>query len=256
MGSSDNSLSECRVGSGSTPPNIADTALVSQVAKTSTRVSTLNGAASVAPYFGWSRITYRFATGVATGNLSEVAVGWATGLFSRALILDPGGTPATISVAADEALDVVYELRCYIPTSDGSGTVNIGGVNYNWTSRASQATSDIWWAAPYGPYVNFARVFFYTGPMGPITGQPSGSSTALPGTRAAYTPGSYKIATTVSAGLAQGNVAGGIKSILFDNGGYLGAGTGIYQLEFDNPIPKDNTKMFSLTVEVSWARRP
>ena len=115
MGANPDYLSWCQVGSGSTAPVAAQTALVNRIAGTSTQQNNVSGAQASAPYYGWYRRTYRFAQGVAAGNLSEVGVGWATSgsLFSRALILDGGGSPTTITVLSDEVLDVTYELRRY-----------------------------------------------------------------------------------------------------------------------------------------------
>lgn len=257
IGSNADYLMECRVGSGATPPAVGDTALQSLVASTATSVSDTNGAQATAPYYGWFRKTYRFGTGVAAGNLSEVGVGWIGGanpLFSRALILDPGGTPTTISVAADESLDVTYEIRTFVPVADASGTVDLGGVTYDWVSRASQATTAGRWAmGGVGRIVNLVSAALYNGVMGPVTGQPSGTVSIVTATRLGYTPGSYAIGFTINAGLTQGNISGGIKSIRLDSGG--NAGLSAYQVEFDPAIPKDGTKIFSLTIQVSWARK-
>lgn len=245
----------CRVGAGSTPPNVNDTALDSQIASSSTSAGSVSGAQSTAPYFGWRRRTYRFGEGVAAGNISEVGVGWGTGtnLFSRALVLDPGGTPTTISVGTDESLDVTYELRTYAPTEDVTGTVNMAGVDHAWQSRAASVTSAARWAvldngAVIGPNSSTA----FTGAIGAITETPSGTSANLTTTRGTYSPGSMKIGITISANLSQGNIPGGIRSVFANS---ISGVVGSYQFEFDPPIPKDATKVFSLTVEVSWARK-
>lgn len=83
-------LNCCQVGSGSSAPANGQTSLDSRVAG----VTSLSGGPFVAPsapYYVGLRRTYPFATGVATGNLSEVGVGWGTSgtvLFSRSLIKD------------------------------------------------------------------------------------------------------------------------------------------------------------------------
>lgn len=87
-----------------------------------------------------------------------------------------------------------------------------------------------------------------------VTMWPSGTSgyniTATP---LAYSSGSYARAATVSAGLNDGNLSGGIRSIVISS--YAG-GASRYQIQFDPAIPKDNTKVLSLTIQHTWARRP
>lgn len=256
MGESADYMQACRVGAGSTPPTINDTTLDSQVATTTGISGNVAGAQSVEPYFGWRRRTYRFPEGSAAGNLSEVGVGWGSGglLFSRALISDPGGAPTTISVGTDETLDVTYELRMYTPVGDLTGTVNIAGVNHAWVSRAGSVTNSAQWSpGPTGSVVGPVTGTALTGPIGPVTGGPSGATSSLSLVRGSYAPNSRKISTTLTAGLTQGNLAGGIRSILLQGG--VGR-VGTYQIEFDPPIPKDATKLFSLTFEISWARKP
>lgn len=115
-----NVLVACRVGTGSTPAAETDNALVSHLAGTSTVNLTEQGANSVSPYYGWKRRTFRFALGAVVGNVSEVSVWTAlTGgtMFSRALV-ESGGAPTTITILADEQLDVVYEARAYAQVGD------------------------------------------------------------------------------------------------------------------------------------------
>lgn len=254
MGANDDYLSWCQVGSGSTAPIAAQTALVNLIAGTDTRQKSVNGAQASAPYYGWRRLTYRFAQGVAAGNLSEVGVGWATSgsLFSRALILDGGGSPTTITVLSDEVLDVTYELRRYPGTVDLTGTVVLDGVTHNWVSRAAGVTAGWAWAGAGD--MGLDQAISYNGDIGTVTASTaSGTSGILSATPLAYSSGSYTRAATVSAGLNDSNLSGGIRSILIGSH-YDGAGR--YQIQFDPAIPKDSTKVLSLTIQHTWARRP
>lgn len=253
IGANDGYLIWCQVGSGSTAPVAAQTALVNRIAGTSTVQASSTGAQASAPYYGWARRTYRFAQGVAAGNLSEVGVGWAStgSLFSRALILDGGGSPTTITVLSDEVLDVTYELRRYPGTVDLTGTVVLDGVTHNWVSRASGVTHQSSWAGVGTMALDFAQSF--NGDIGAVTASaPSGTSGTLSATPLAYSSGSYTRAVTVSAGLNDSNLSGGIRSIMIR----AMSGTSRYQIQFDPAIPKDNTKVLSLTIQHSWARRP
>ena len=254
MGANSDYLNWCQVGSGSTAPVATQTALVNRIAGTNTIQADVNGAQASAPYYGWCRLTYRFAQGVAAGNLSEVGVGWATSgsLFSRALILDGGGSPTTITVLSDEVLDVTYELRRYPGTVDLTGTVVLDGVTHNWLSRASGVTDSGHWAGTGAMALDWDAAF--NGDIGPVTASwPSGASGLLSATPLAYSSGSYTRAATVSAGLGDSNLSGGIRSILITA---YGLGAGRYQIQFDPAIPKDNTKVLSLTIQHTWARRP
>lgn len=254
MGANSDYLNWCQVGSGSTAPVATQTALVNRIAGTNTQQASVNGAQASAPYYGWRRLTYRFAQGVAAGNLSEVGVGWdSTGsLFSRALILDGGGSPTTITVLSDEVLDVTYELRRYPGTVDLTGTVVLNGVTHNWVSRAAGVTNSGLWTGTGQMALDWAASF--AGDIGTVTAlNPSGTSELMSTTSLAYSSGSYARAATVSAGLDQSNLGGGIRSIVISSNAW---GAGRYQIQFDPAIPKDNTKVLSLTIQHSWARRP
>jgi len=256
MGSSTTFLTHCRVGTGSTPPSPLDSGLVSQLASTATVTANVYGAQSTSPYFGWRRKTFRFGQGAAAGNISEVGVGWDAGtlLYSRALILDSYGAPTTISVGIDETLDVTYELRTQPDIVDSTGVVMLAGVPYEWKARPAYVTNqDQWSVSTSGSTVQPVSSRAYTGVIGPVTGGPSGTNAALAVSRAPYSANSLKSVITISASLAQGNLPGGIKSIQVIGGTNS---LGSYQIEFTPAIPKDDTKVLTLTYKVSWARQP
>lgn len=258
IGSSGSWLSHCQVGTGTAAPNVLDTALASRVAGTYIISASTSGTQSSAPYFTWRRNTYRFAEGAATGNIAEVGVGpSATGnLLSRARILDGSGNPTTISVAADESLDVTYEFRYYPPTVDNTFSLTIDGVTYSVTSRAALVTtagSPGWTVAQIGqaPTINNTYVICaYNGAIGAITERPAGaSSSASSSTNAAYSAGSHYRDGTVTWALNAGNLVGGISAIEATHG------IGTYQLGFSPAIPKDNKKVLQMTFRHSWARK-
>lgn len=257
----------CVVGTGSNAPNVADTQLQTTTAKSTTGAPNIPGATaqSTAPYYGQTSTGFRFTVGSAAGNLTEVGIGWTTGsgtsnyiLWSRALILDGFGSPTTVTVLADEVLDVYYAIRMYAPTVDATYSINISAVPYDCVSRAASVTNASSWG------VNSDRVLFtlskangsypyvYNGDIGAITASPSGViyQGAMTITNAAYSNNSLVQDATLSWGLDQGNLTGGIKSI------YYQTGVGVYQTSFDPPIPKDNTMVLSIPFRVGWARRP
>ncbi len=259
MGSASDYLAWCQVGTGSTAPTVTDTALSARVAGSGTTNSSTGGAQPGAPYYAWRIKTFVFSAGSATGNIAEVGVGWdSTGaLFSRALVLDSGGSPTTITVLADETLYVTYEFRLYAPTVDTTGQVtfsgNIAGV-YDWTMRAANVTtSGSWSIGPNGTDMGSSpSLQAYSGSIGAITTGPAGTSSSGTMTSQSYSSGSLERRMNVSFSLSQGNL-GGIRSLL------ARMGPAQYQIEFSedgtgNPIPKTSSDTLNLVIAHSWGR--
>lgn len=256
MGTSGTYLENCRVGSGSTAPNVADTALDVHVAQAnSVEVSTPSGQ-STEPYYGARTKTYRFNTGVATGNLTEIGVGQTISgtdvLFSRALILDGVGDPTTITVLSDETLDATYQVRLYPPLVDVEDTINISGDNYDYIVRAGAVTDANAWGFAGGTVASLNSASAHDGAIGAITTQPSGSSVG--GTPTSESYGNNDLFRDVSAfwDLNVANFAGGIDAASFVFG--ASGGLGYYQVGFTPAIPKDNTKVLTLNMRIAWAR--
>lgn len=261
MGEFADFLTWCQVGSGSGAPAPGDTTLQSRVAGTSVLNSSVSGTQGSAPYFTWRRNVMRFAQGVATGVLAEVGIGWAStgSLFSRARILDALGTPTTITVLADESLDVTYELRSYPSVTDVTGTIvatgNIGG-SYNYILRAANVThndSYVGWhigaAGISAGQLSLAAV--YDGNIGPITGQPAGGLQAGKSTSvSAYSAGSYKRDFSLVLGLNDANFPSGLRSAM------IKIGIGCYQIQVDPVIAKTPNAEVVFNLSHSWARRP
>ena len=267
VGTTSDYLAWCQVGSGNTTPSNTLNQMVSFVASTSFIQATLGGVSGVIPYYGFRRNTYEFSTGTAAGVLAEVGVGWggtATGvLFSRALILDGGGLPTTITVLSDEILRVTYECRNYAPASDGLGNVTITGVGtLNFTARASRAADPTYWGNPAlsgsrGGFSDaFSSAIAFNGSIGTVTGFPSGAtSTVGTVTLSAYTPGTYQRDAQFEWGLTQGNLSGGITALEYYVG-QDGSTMGQMQLGFSSAIPKTASQIFRITLRHIWSRRP
>lgn len=282
----------CTVGTGSTTPAFTDTALTSRVANAIPTAGTQGRDLVATPNFIWCNKTYRFGTGVAAGNLAEVglvagqsdnssangALNAATPLSTHALIVDGGGLPTTVTVLSDEILDVIYEVRMNIPAADVTGVVTIAGVNYDfivrpWRIDAFPGINIGGWGLPdttntqLGFLANFrqsaghgenavwcgaaAEITTTTGvtPAGTkIAGDTAGMSRA----NAAYTVNSWYRDCTQSFGLGTSgtgaNTAGGIgvHSFTFTHHSF--------QVNLNPHVPKDHTKLYSLTMRVSWSR--
>lgn len=255
-------LNACRVGSGSATPAATDTNLQSHVAGSGTVFSENRAAQGTPPYYASITRVYRFAAGVAAGNLQEIGIANnaanATGiLFSRALILDGSGNPTTITVLGDEVLDATYQCRLYPPLSDVNGTVAIGGVDIDYTLRAMAVTSVSFWALPAhagAGGLNSAR--FGDGAIGAtIADSPSGSSQLLNASASSYSDNTLARQTTVTAGLTEANFSGGVDWAWAAFGSVGGnSSLGTVQVGFSPAIDKDNTKTLSLVFEIAWAR--
>jgi hypothetical protein len=246
----------CSVGSGNATPLVTDTTLQSFVGSTSLTISSSRTAQPAPPYFGTLTKVFNFPAGTATGNLSEVGIGPVTSglsLFSRALILDGSLAPTTITVLSTEALYVTYQLNQYVPTVDVTGIVNIGGINYNYTLRASNATNANNWAFFQGgdpPGISSAGI--YSGVIGAITAAgPSGTSAGADSNiNDAYSNGSYTLTGTSTWNIATGNFGGVTAAAV--NFGTSAISRGSYQVGFGTTIPKDSSHVLTLSFRNSW----
>lgn len=256
-------MSTCVVGSGNATPALTDTALQTLVASTTTTTgaATLTNSGS-APWFTSTTTQYNFAAGVATGNLSEVGVGAGnTNLFSRALILDGGGAPTTITVLSSEALYVTYQVNQYAPTTDVTGTVVIAGVTYSYTLRASQANSPGNWglitSSSPGTLNTTSPPFVSNGVISAVTGSITGVGANAGATSVSnntYSAGSFTNSGTATWGLTNGNAAGGISAIQTNWGGNgaVVSSRGSYQIGVTPSIPKDASHILTLSFSLSW----
>lgn len=265
------------VGSSNTPPAFSDVILGTQVASTTNSVTRSTGVQASAPYYGWQRYEWQFPQGAAAGNLTEVGVGNSSvDLISRALILDGLGNPTSITVLANEFLNVTYELRMYVPTVDVTGSVVLSGTSYNYTIRASRANTGAnfygWLPVAYqaGNVVSMQHVMtadcirVTNGTINAaVTGNPSGTSVQNGGgSSSAYSAGTYSRAHSYTWGINDGNLGGaGITAMEAQVGGYQPIGSGFqhggrgsFQIGFSAAIPKDNTKQLTLNFATALVR--
>lgn len=263
MGANNNYFGSCQVGSGNDVPAFTDTALETFVAGTSTQpVAATNSTQPGSPYYAATVGTYRFPTGDAAGNLSEIGTGWATTgatLFSRALILDGGGSPTTITILSDEILDVTYQFRVYPPEVDTTGTIMISAVPYDFTARASRVTVfnegnfGGGWGSGFGGASatikgQTSTMVAFSGGIGAITAGPSGSTSQTSNVTApSYVPTSLENDGELTWDISVAAI-----------GSYMSVRVrfqlGEYQVEFDPVIPKTAINELRLTFRNSWSR--
>lgn len=241
-------LGHCRVGSGNTAPDAAQTSLVAQAAATDDLVSTTAGHDTVSNEYTKLTHVYRFGVGEATGTHAEVGVGWADSgatLFSRALIVDVDSDPTTITILADEILDVVYELRHYFPTVDSTFTLNISGTDYDCTLRPAGIADN---PNLHNTVIPLGDCQVYDGALGTRTGFPSGAVINIgPATTTpAYSNNSLEQHLRMVVE---------VDEVMDIQSAVLSTSLGSYQCEFDPPIPKTNTTVLTLNWIISWARR-
>ena len=256
------------IGTGTSTPTASQTGLDTESHYTTT-TGTGNAAISAlgsSPYNNTYTVVYRTTLGDLDGNYSEVGVGWISGsMFSRALILDGGGSPTTISVSSVQQLDILYQLSVYPPIVDtGPTTITISGSSYDVTGRAASVnstSSTVGW----GPQVWTTRAVtvngtasVYSGALGAITSSPSGTfagvgSVSLVGS---YSNNSLQREASAVYQLTNGNVSGGVMSAGISWGSPSSISMAAFQYQFDPVLPKDGTKTMSLNYVLTWARRP
>ncbi len=270
LGRSGSFMDWCFVGTGTTAPAVTDVALASYLAKTSSVQST-SGSNAGAPYYEYmfSR-TFRFPVGAATGNITEVGVGYISGspenrnTCSRALTVDGGGSPITITVLADEYLDVTYTFVMYPPLTDYSGSFVMSGTTINYTTRlakaanvqaqptASSGYTIVTWTSQGYATTGAALTLGAITSNGPTGGTEFSLSTFTP-SPAAYVTGSYAGVIDLSWGLSDGNppVGNTIRGMRLRTGDKLSAD---FQMVFTPGIAKTSTQIMSLSVSFAWAR--
>lgn len=254
------------LGTGTTAPAVTDTTLVAFVNDSDTTGvgggydPAFGVSNNVSPYGRSNTFSYRFNIGSLNGTFSEVGVSNTsdgTLLFSRALVVDAGGTPTTITVNSSQQLDAYYKLSRFPPLADTTNTFTIGGVSYTATGRAAFAGESTSWDAiePFGQSRSFT--LGANGSLGPITGQPTGwtatvshdSNLAL----TAYVNNSLELHSSTSFTTAQGNVAGGINAVRVIWGS-SSRGAAAFQYVLNGHIPKDANKTMMLNFMLNWAR--
>lgn len=253
-------IDRCCVGSGNSTPNNAQVSLDSFVASTTANQSNTAGISTVSPCYYWGRRTWRFAQGVATGNLSEVGLGWTnTNLWNRSLIKDINGNPTTITVLSDEYLDVISEIRFY-PTELATSSFNLYDKNNTLVSSHNVTIK---------PYMSNNGLFFFfnkisvgsvvvvvsTGDIGAtITQMPSGTSSNSTKSREITYPTARSCLNTVTLGLNDANIIH--KSLYFSVDGVMSGSGGIgYQMQINPPITvKNNTREMEYKILLNWDR--
>lgn len=246
-------INRCCVGAGNSTPVATQVALDSFLASTTNSVKSSSvKQTSATPYFYGVRNTWRFEQGVAAGNISEIGLGWGdTSLWNRALVKDLNGNPTTITVLADEYLDVISEIRNYV----GSGTGQFNLKNklgevvsvHNYTYIPSIGTPNSIFNE-----IRFGRASFFSGDINNnVNGIPSGGETTVNNhiSNSYLEPRSVSVSLNLPLGVAQFQH----KSLLLAHN-MLTSDDVRYQIQIDPPITKTSTQVMTYTFELSWDR--
>lgn len=213
----------------------------------------------------------------ASGALGVVDA--STPLFNRGLLVDSLGAPTTVAVQPTEYLDLFWRYTVKLPYNvAGTVSIDVDGVptNFNFLmSPANLTPSSTASAAPWGYMTvlsgSFANknVFMPNGLISNDNSLPrsgvSASTLRPPSTDWStpavnmrpstvnldtYTNGNFYRDVEVIWTLAQGNVVGGIKTIL------VHLGWTCWQIEFDPVLPKTDLKQLNIIFRLSAANTP
>ncbi len=263
------------VGSGNAAPTLADTKLqnyngapTSQVVISRT-VNTTPDAEGYCTIETVYRATFNPGSlGTTPLNISEAGTAMSvsptavTNLYSRGLLVDDFGDTTSVSLnPAVEYLDIYWKHTRYIPAEiTATQTLNILGtaVAHNIIIRPyclvslSDAYQEMYWQNEvnmnayipgFVPKVSlgYEGAFgprFYSGNIGTITTNPSGTAAKYTGsswTVSPYVAGSYERKCSLNVIATEGNLATGIRTIT------LGFGFQGWQMQFDPVIMKNAT---------------
>lgn len=268
------------VGTGTTPASVLDTQMNVYLGYTSLggwNKAILRGGSP--SYWVVGSGTSRFNPGAATGNITEVGIGWNSGsvgtmatthqVFSRALTVDSMGSPITITVLADEYLDVTYSLKYWPPLTDAVQVITISGVSYTLTTRCFGV--DAYISTQVNSPFNLNTYYGALTYSGTAAGTPptlsaytdngglanAGAYSQLLVTRDSYVTGSLTKSAVLSGGLTDANMPYGIRGLQTAVGDQSTGDSFIrqdFQSTITPAIPKDNTKVLSFGISASWGR--
>lgn len=244
------------VGTGTATPSNGDTSM-SSFRNSVAGVYGANTYAGAPTYRARTSVVASFGEGAASGNLTEVGIGWnispTNAIFSRALIVDSEGNPTTVTVLSDEYLEVIYLFDVYPPLTDSiADGVVISGNSYDTITRACLVGS-IDAATVLRQGFTVYNGIAYTGTISTITGAPGGTNSATTDVFAsAYSAGSYYRDMNYRWGLSIGNI-GGVRSVRWTVARGSTSGTD-FQTQFTPAIPKTDEDILTLVFRVSWGR--
>lgn len=268
-------LSHFAVGTGSTPPDVTDTALDNELARTTTSItsSTTRVANGVHERI-WER---EFDFGVGNGNLTEFGFGYgvSSDMLVRELFRDGGGNPVTLTKTADYKLRIKYTLSVALTpvtlTSHSFPITGIGLINgqHTWigSTFSDFADSSLFSSVARGqagPWSSTGNAWCSLSTVSSIsyTSNINRHNTNTPGggvnTSSAYTPGSHQRSISMTIPTSGDNIAAnsivvGTGDNLTDANRRVGWG---FLIDSNDRFTKDSLHTLSLdeVLTVAWGR--
>lgn len=263
-------LGRCWVGSGNTPISTSNTGL-SKVIAYSDGAGT-NEVQILAPaqpnWVAGAKLKYHFEPGKIVGNITEVGIGTRNessannyALWSRALVLNSDGSPSSITVLADEYMDVYYILKLHPNLEDIKFSFDLNGVVYNCVARPANVQNTRCNVdngnLSFGTGITILNVY-NSNTLGAITETikgfdkyvaPNGSQTIDP-----YTAGNFYRDCTIVIPVNNGNIDGGIKGLDIGPNGNGNQLMSYTQVSLDKAIPKTKDNAIKFVLRTSWSR--
>lgn len=250
-------LAYCRVGTGDTPPIATQINLVDSVGSAVYVATDFINLGAAEDYATLMTLQYNFTQGSILTTIREAGVGWSFDggtLFSRVVLPEP------ITLTSIDQLIVFYRLRLEPSIVDTTGTVVISGTSYGFTSRIAEVAS-FGTGLEYINPKNFSTIssclaYDNTSALGPVTGNlvPGGSGTqADVFTAQEYIADTYNRTTTVTYMPSTANLVGGIQGFRIATG-TISAPVIKWQMLLDDPIPKTDQELFTITFRIGWNR--
>lgn len=133
------SFAVCSIGAGTSEPTVTDTSLTDHRFTVGGNLLSEGNSSGI---YRWTTFKYRFNPNVA-GTYTEIGIGKVSNnLFSKSLIKDSNGNPIAITLLSDEYLDVTYEIRFYINTTESTITnFNLGKSVHTLNTKAAYITA-------------------------------------------------------------------------------------------------------------------
>lgn len=259
-------LRSVQVGTGSSPPADTDTVLGSYLAGANANNSppVYTAQQTTLPWYAEQTITYTFATGAVSGNISEIGVGPNSGsgttLFARELIRDGSGTPTTITILSTEALIVTYKLRMYywngIDVVSSISAIDHGTPTSITLTRRPNNTSEYWAAAGAWrlPLASSGTLIWTSSTSLPAAGTAI-TSPQLNGAAVfnSYSTGSYQ--RTCSTTFPSGTAAT-IRTIVLTKASYSSSSYGAFMTGLSTALSKTTNDSLTVGGVYSWGRYP
>lgn len=258
------------VGNGNIAPTFADTEMGGL--KTSYNQPSIE--VYYNPNMGVSsaRQQIRFEEGQVTGIVTEVGMGWNStsegALFSRALIVDELGDPASVTIFSDEVLDLYYRIWLYpVSLADKEFVMNVNGVardviirpawvnNFNNGGTTGQYNRG-WSCEHWNGLNNTAQQRAFTEHISTdITVGPT-SAAIMGGTPCSYKEDlAYEYYSLERKWRAHWDLDNSINNTEL-NSLMINGGGGCWQIAFDPPLSKNNTQRLTVSGKFIYSRIP